>query len=1075
MIASHSRAAPSWRQCSGKTRRALLSRRGIWALHSKQVSDTTSEVATIFQAFFADQAEYAARKIEEMEPRAVPKSSGDVSFRAESLSRLLFSGPDWTGELQSRVSMPMAQAIERATVESVALHEISGNRRTAKAAENVMAQLIFGSQWDYPLWLQTVILGSLRRQLMQPYWERVATVTTLRDLARVLEMAVRLGLSFRDTARQIRDNLGPQYQQVRAERIARTEIAEATNAGAMAGISHVAQELGGMAENAKEWVAAFVNTRPTHADADGQVVHYQADFVVGGHPAPYPAHSSLPPEERINCMCTVLSGFLVNDANASEKSLHAPSSKHLAGTENDHDQSSHGRPQGEGDEPSDPLNKPFAIAGKFKSGGVVFDAERGIGATDMNADVNYFGYAVEMKPSAFLGLNTIRPNQTSVDFFAQAVLDGTPLGPLTIYTEYDKEKGEMVVTGHEGRGRAMGIIQAVHDQPLFVHVFARRADGGELRPNHWAGGDAALTREQVLMEITPDPQRDGGRPFTPRVAILANELMTGPKSAKHLAGTENDHDQSSHGRPGTGGHDDREEPVDSSISEDEELFRDLTREQQEALHDAYVNTSFRPDDPIIVAGVEIERSEAEHNLPIEQAIIHQAEKHGLGLDGPLAPGEPIGLWGEYGNYEPEAEPDIDEFMRNQFHTTDYWTPGSGFVLYDGAKLELGHRSGFRDNDHRIILPSEAAARRWGWPEDTIDNRTVRLHETMKRARAIRVDVGHELSIDMAHSPTSAQRRTISEYMNDNDVTAVWDVELPDGSRASGTAHTAGRLWFEVDDVFLKAMAAMTKMRLSCLTPHSKHLAGTSHDHDQSDHGRQGQSQPSTSTAVFRRWFGRSKVINKQGDPARTARSEVNQGADEGEPLVVFHGTNADFRVFDNPHDGWNMFSESREYAQTFAINFGPSDRGQVMELYLRVENPLDLTHIPARRGDARRKLLDTLEDVIPEEFFSQLKTQLAYERDIYQIVNSRRSRRLLMQALRAGQFDGIRMPDHRVHIEDGQRREVEAITWIAFDPEQIKSVDNEGSFDPDNPDIFKHGPGGQAHDQLSHGRVGHEP
>ena len=58
------------------------------------------------------------------------------------------------------------------------------------------------------------------------------------------------------------------------------------------------------------------------------------------------------------------------------------------------------------------------------------------------------------------------------------------------------------------------------------------------------------------------------------------------------------------------------------------------------------------------------------------------ERQGYNINGqPLGAGEPTLYDG--GNYEPEAEPDIDEFVRNQFPTTDWIDGGTGYVLHDG--------------------------------------------------------------------------------------------------------------------------------------------------------------------------------------------------------------------------------------------------------------------------------------------------------------------------------------------------------------------------------------------------------
>jgi hypothetical protein len=80
-----------------------------------------------------------------------------------------------------------------------------------------------------------------------------------------------------------------------------------------------------------------------------------------------------------------------------------------------------------------------------------------------------------------------------------------------------------------------------------------------------------------------------------------------------------------------------------------------------------------------------------------------------------------------------------------------------------------------------------------------------------------------------------------------------------------------------------------------------------------------QSGPSdvTATPAFRRWFGDSKVVDA-----------------DGEPLVVYHGTSAEFDAFTPPA----FFTDDRDGAQWYATDRG----GDVREFYLAINNPLDI-------------------------------------------------------------------------------------------------------------------------------------
>lgn len=53
----------------------------------------------------------------------------------------------------------------------------------------------------------------------------------------------------------------------------------------------------------KTWIAAGANTRPTHSEADGQVVGFDELFVVGGEECEFPGDPALSDAEAINCQC----------------------------------------------------------------------------------------------------------------------------------------------------------------------------------------------------------------------------------------------------------------------------------------------------------------------------------------------------------------------------------------------------------------------------------------------------------------------------------------------------------------------------------------------------------------------------------------------------------------------------------------------------------------------------------------------------------------------------------------------------------------------------------------------------
>ena len=85
--------------------------------------------------------------------------------------------------------------------------------------------------------------------------------------------------------------------QARARMTARTETIAANNAGAQ---DRYAKE--GIEE--KEWLSA-PDARPSHQDANGQIVGINDNFKVGDGYGPGPGQIGIP-EEDINCRCQIL-------------------------------------------------------------------------------------------------------------------------------------------------------------------------------------------------------------------------------------------------------------------------------------------------------------------------------------------------------------------------------------------------------------------------------------------------------------------------------------------------------------------------------------------------------------------------------------------------------------------------------------------------------------------------------------------------------------------------------------------------------------------------------------------------
>lgn len=127
--------------------------------------------------------------------------------------------------------------------------------------------------------------------------------TTVDEIRTLLGKAVEEGWSPDKLAGEI-GNLYDGFSDARSMTIARTEMTSAMNAGKEAHAEAVEQQYDIKLD--KTWIATDDDrTRETHVDADGQTVTREESFDVGGASLDFPGDPSGPPEEIINCRCTM--------------------------------------------------------------------------------------------------------------------------------------------------------------------------------------------------------------------------------------------------------------------------------------------------------------------------------------------------------------------------------------------------------------------------------------------------------------------------------------------------------------------------------------------------------------------------------------------------------------------------------------------------------------------------------------------------------------------------------------------------------------------------------------------------
>jgi hypothetical protein len=186
---------------------------------------------------------------------------------------------------------------------------------------------------------------------------------------------------------------------------------------------------------------------------------------------------------------------------------------------------------------------------------------------------------------------------------------------------------------------------------------------------------------------------------------------------------------------------------------------------------------------------------------------------------------------------------------------------------------------------------------------------------------------------------------------------------------------------------------------------------------------------------FTIWFGKSEVVHP----------------DSGKPLVVYHGTRANFTEFSNAGTVKGSMGDSLGFYFTDSTEAAGEygDDGHVMPAYLKIENPLRIDSTMVNRSDLSEKLGIDLDRVYgaPDraEVYWFFKNGGAYDgRDSARVGDT------VLAAAKAKGYDGV------IFKERINRKTVNV--YLAFEPTQIKSaIGNVGTFDPLDPDIMRRG------------------
>ena len=171
--------------------------------------------------------------------------------------------------------------------------------------------------------------------------------------------------------------------------------------------------------------------------------------------------------------------------------------------------------------------------------------------------------------------------------------------------------------------------------------------------------------------------------------------------------------------------------------------------------------------------------------------------------------------------------------------------------------------------------------------------------------------------------------------------------------------------------------------------------------------------------TFKEWFGDSKIVNENG-----------------EPLVVYHGTTKDFTAFNPDKSELGVHFAKHPDVANARVEGDTVGGESVIPAYIRMENPIDLVSDLGDWSD-----VDTLMSYLSPDIFNEQEAK-----ELIRLDDDKEVRR----ALQKKGYDGI-IYENTFEADEDIFEMDQATSYIVFDPTQIKSVNNRGTFDSGDP------------------------
>lgn len=193
-----------------------------------------------------------------------------------------------------------------------------------------------------------------------------------------------------------------------------------------------------------------------------------------------------------------------------------------------------------------------------------------------------------------------------------------------------------------------------------------------------------------------------------------------------------------------------------------------------------------------------------------------------------------------------------------------------------------------------------------------------------------------------------------------------------------------------------------------------------------------QVAPNVESQEFKNWFGNSTIVD-----------------DKGNPLVLYRGISEKYNVDKQPNVVWL----SPDKAQSDRYRHGGSG-SEVLSVYAKVENPFFVgdSYTQMTVSNFVNKIMSTIDTAYEQGKITEQRALALYDEleniqrndegkyfSVYQIYNSRQD---LVDIIKELGFDAIST------TEDGN------LTYGVFGQENVKAVNNQGTFNPNDPNIY---------------------